>query len=136
MPKRKSVSEVKTNYVEYRLKDNGWSNAYFGEKIMEKGRGWITEWKRGKNLPSPEEAARMCAILQMTPEEILTEQADIELVQSLIDSQRSEQKEKPAPVGDELSETDIRKMLSKMSSSDLLKVIAEATEELRKKDAL
>lgn len=126
MPKRKSVSEVKTDYIEYRLKNNGWSNAYFGEKIMEKGRGWITEWKRGKNLPSPEEAARMCAILQVTPEEILTDPADIELVQSLIDSQRPAQKEKadlPKEIGlsparqkliasiDELSDEQCEKLL-------------------------
>ena len=55
---------------------------------MKKSRGWITEWKRAKNFPSPEEAARMCAMLQTTPEEILTEQADIELVRGLLEQER------------------------------------------------
>lgn len=63
---------------------------------MGKGRGWITEWKRERNLPSPEEAARMCAILQVEPEEILSEPSDIELVRSLIEQERGIKKD-PIP---------------------------------------
>ena len=70
------------------VEGKGWSKAYFSETVMKKSRGWITEWKRAKNFPSPEEAVRMCAILQTTPEEILTEQADIELVRGLIEQER------------------------------------------------
>ena len=66
----------------------GWSKAYFSETVMKKSRGWITEWKRAKNFPSPEEAVRMCVMLQTTPEEILTEQADIELVRGLLEQER------------------------------------------------
>ena len=51
---------------------------------------------RGKNLPSPEEASRICVLLQTTPEEILTEQADIELVRGLLEQER-EKKHKKAP---------------------------------------
>lgn len=40
------------------------------------------------SLRTPEEAARMCVLLQTTPEEILTEQADIELVRGLIEQER------------------------------------------------
>lgn len=70
------------------VEGKGWSKAYFSETVMKKSRGWITEWKRAKNFPSPEEAVRMCAILQTTPEEILTEQADIDLVRGLIEQER------------------------------------------------
>lgn len=44
-------------------------------------------------MPSPEEAARMCAILQVEPEEILTEPSDIELVRSLIEQERGIKKD-------------------------------------------
>ena len=47
-------------------------------------------------MPSPEEAARMCAILQVEPEEILTEPSDIELVRSLIEQERGIKKD-PIP---------------------------------------
>ena len=70
------------------VEGKGWSKAYFSETVMKKSRGWITEWKRAKNFPSPEEAVRMCVMLQTTPEEILTEQADIELVRGLLEQER------------------------------------------------
>lgn len=59
---------------------------------------WVSDLKRGRNLPSPEEAARMCVLLQTTPEEILVEEADIELVRSLIEREREKgiKKERPA----------------------------------------
>lgn len=83
------------------VEGKGWSKAYFSETVMKKSRGWITEWKRAKNFPSPEEAARMCAMLQTTPEEILTEQADIELVRGLLEQEREKgiKKERPAEGG-------------------------------------
>jgi transcriptional regulator with XRE-family HTH domain len=62
-------------------------------EMVGKHKNWISEVKRGRNLPSPEEAARMCGILQVTPEEILVEPEDIELVRGLIESQIPEQKE-------------------------------------------
>lgn len=78
-----NIEEV-TSLVE----GKGWSKAYFSETVMKKSRGWITEWKRAKNFPCPEEAVHMCAMLQTTPEEILTEQADIELVRGLLEQER------------------------------------------------
>ncbi len=47
-------------------------------------------------MPSPEEAARMCAILQVEPEEILTEPSDIELVRDKLEEAR-EKNTKKAP---------------------------------------
>lgn len=65
--------------------------------MVGKHKNWLSEVKRGRNLPSPEEAARMCAILNVTPEEILLEQADIDMVRGLIESQRTEQEKMPTP---------------------------------------
>lgn len=85
------------------------SNVVFCEAM---GRGeqctWVSDWKRNKNLPSPEEAARMCVLLNAAPEDILlgtgeteaeTEklQADIALVRDLLSQQRTESEKKSAP---------------------------------------
>ena len=75
------------------------SNVVFCEAMGFTGRdSWVSDLKRGRNLPSPEEAARMCVLLQTAPEEILSEEADIELVRSLIEQERkkSVKKERPA----------------------------------------
>lgn len=75
--------------------------------MVGKHKNWLSEVKRGRNLPSPEEAARMCAILNVTPEEILLEQADIDMVRGLIESQRTEQEKMPTPE-DELEQEFVR----------------------------
>ena len=91
---------------------------------MGKGRGWITEWKRERNLPSPEEAARMCAILQVEPEEILTEPSDIELVRSLIEQERGIKKD-PTREGEVVSPAaqEILDFLDSASGEELADVI-------------
>lgn len=107
----------------------GWSKAYFSETVMKKSRGWITEWKRGKNFPSPEEAARMCILLQTTPEEILTEQIDIELVRDLLEQERgkSAKKERPAD-GEALTDKqkEAIEFIKSLSDDDLRRFIAAA----------
>lgn len=65
---------------------------------MGRGRGWITEWKRGRNLPSPAEAARMCELLHTTPEDILTDAEDVTLVRSLLE--QAEKNNAPAPIAE------------------------------------
>lgn len=108
---RRSTVDLNLNIVNAKIKEQCRSYIVFCEKMGRKSGKWVSDWNRKdkdgnptpKNLPSPEEAARMCAILQVTPEEILTEPEDIELVKSLIESQRPEdQKEKPALNEDEL----------------------------------
>lgn len=58
----------------------------------------MTDWRRGKGLPSPEEAAQMCVLLDAEPEDILLAtgntdeetaklQADIALVRELVEKQ-------------------------------------------------
>lgn len=86
------------------------SNVVFCEEMgRPKQKTWVTGWSNKpnpKNLPSPEEAARMCILLETTPEEILlhegknkTEtdkyQEDIKLVRELIEREM-EMKRAPA----------------------------------------
>ena len=73
------------------------TEAAFSRKF-EKHNRWVSELRRGRSMPTREEAARMCVLLQTTPEEILTEEADIELVRGLIEQEREKgiKKERPA----------------------------------------
>lgn len=97
MSKRTTV-KVDIERIEIIIKANGWRNSYFAEVIMKKQRGWVSEWKRGKNFPSPEEAARMCILLKTTPDEILLHEGetpeetakcleDIEAVRKLVEAE-------------------------------------------------
>lgn len=54
--------------------------------MIGKHKRWLSEVRRGKNLPSPEEAAKMCTLLGVEPEEILTEPVDIERVIGLLEN--------------------------------------------------
>ena len=108
------------------VEGKGWSKAYFSETVMKKSRGWITEWKRAKNFPSPEEAVHMCAMLQTTPEEILTEQADIELVRGLLEQEREKGiKKDPIPKDEAVSPAaqEILDFLDSASGEELADVI-------------
>ena len=111
MPKRKTVT-LNLDFVLSKIKTTFRSNIVFCEKLGKK-QYWVTDWKRGKNLPSPEEAAQMCLLLNTTPEEILlgvgeTEedtaelQADIALVRGLIEQEREKQgiKKDPTQTGE------------------------------------
>lgn len=108
------------------VEGKGWSKAYFSETVMKKSRGWITEWKRAKNFPSTEEAVRMCVMLQTTPEEILTEQADIELVRGLLEQEREKGiKKDPIPKDGAVSSAaqEIFDFLDSASGEELADVI-------------
>ena len=100
------------------VEGKGWSKAYFSETVMKKSRGWITEWKRAKNFPSPEEAVRMCVMLQTTPEEILTEQADIELVRGLLEPEREKGIKKDPIPKDEAEDSETAELRDIWSSAD------------------
>ena len=54
--------------------------------MIGKHKRWLSEVRRGKNLPSPEEAAKMCTLLGVEPKEILTEPVDIERVIGLLEN--------------------------------------------------
>ena len=73
------------------IKEKFRSNVVFTKEVRGKDKsGWISEWRRGKNFPSPEESARMCILLETTPEEILLHEGetDEETAKCLEDIQR------------------------------------------------
>lgn len=45
---------------------------------FENRTSWVSDLKRGRNLPSPKEAAKMCSLLKKSPEEILLHQGETE----------------------------------------------------------
>lgn len=108
MSRRKTVG-INLEIVQPKIKSKFRNYTIFCE-AMGRGSYWVPGWKQGKNLPSPEEAARMCVLLQTTPEEILlhsgpTEEKtqkcleDIEEVKRLIEVERGRnvKKETPGP---------------------------------------
>lgn len=88
--KRNTVA-VDCEEINPKIKENGWSNASFS-RLVGKYPSWYGEVKRGNNLPSPEEAAKMCILLQTTPEEILLEPEDIALVNDLLEQEKGAKK--------------------------------------------
>lgn len=126
MAKRDTV-KVKIDKILELTAENGWSAATLSKRVGKHER-WISEVKRGKNLPSPEEAAQMCALLQTTPEEILTEPADIELVNGLIEQEREKHKKIPATTGGEMTDTqkEAWALIQKYDDEKLKRFIAAA----------
>lgn len=88
--KRNTVA-VDCEKINPKIKENGWSNASFS-RLVGKYPSWYGEVKRGNNLPSPEEAMRMCVLLQTTPEEILLDPEDIALVNDLLEQEKGTKK--------------------------------------------
>lgn len=111
---------INVPFVESLIDSKGWSNGYFGEKIMGKSRGWVAEWKRKKdgiptpkNLPTHEEAAKICIVFDATPDDILLHEGktpeetakcleDIETVRKLVETVRAkENAHDPKTVGED-----------------------------------
>ena len=110
------------------------SNVVFCEAMGFTGRdSWVSDLKRGRNLPSPEEAARMCVLLQTTPEEILSEEADIELVRGLLEQERENGAEKECPADGEAPDQDrlIEIIKGNRDKAFLLKVLNELNKSLQ-----
>lgn len=84
MPKRDTV-QPNVDSIAEKVSAKSWSEASFS-KMIGKHKRWLSEVRRGKNLPSPEEAAKMCTLLGVEPEEILTEPVDIERVIGLLEN--------------------------------------------------
>lgn len=116
------------------IKEKFRSNVVFTKEVRGKDKsGWISEWRRGKNFPSPEEAARMCILLETTPEEILLHEGetdeetakcleDIQRVKELVEELR---KEEPVLIGASLPITREawEAEAEKWSDEDLLKAM-------------
>ena len=145
MGKRKTVA---INYKKtiVAIKEEYRNNTIFCEKynsIMRTNRTtkWVSEWKRGRNLPSPEEAAQMCLLLHTTPEEILltegeTEketaqyQEDIALVHELMEEMQGG-KEAPAAEGEGAKETISNFIDTTTDRAALLEIISKASKKLQ-----
>lgn len=108
MAKRKTVN-VNTDKIIFLAEANEWNKAAFARKVGKHSR-WLSEVARGRNLPSPEEAAQMCLLLHTNPEEILLAegetaeekaqyQEDIALVRELMEEMQGAKKA-PAAKGE------------------------------------
>lgn len=139
MAKRKTVN-VNTDKIIFLAEANEWNKAAFARKVGKHSR-WLSEVARGRNLPSPEEAAQMCLLLHTTPEEILlTEgktaeetakrQEDIALVQGLLEEMQGAKK---APgISAEGSKEAISNFISTTNDrAALLAIISEASKKLQ-----
>lgn len=114
MPKKYTVKvnyEAIVDAIDNHKVYRGNNTSFCLDMGFENRTSWVSDLKRGRNLPSPEEAAQMCVLLQTTPDEILLHQGeteeqtakcqkDIALVRGLIDQQGA----KKAPT--EISERD------------------------------
>ncbi len=127
-----SVKQKLFDLIDLYCKNEDITVAAFSRKVGKHNR-WISEVKRGRNLPSPEEAARMCILLETTPEEILLHEGetdeetakclkDIQQVKELVAELR---KEEPVLIGASLPITREawEAEAEKWSDEDLLKAM-------------
>lgn len=127
-----SVKQKLFDLIDLYCKNEDITVAAFSRKVGKHNR-WISEVKRGRNLPSPEEAARMCILLKTTPEEILLHEGetDEKTAKCLEDIQRVKelvaelQKEEPVLIGASLPITREawEAEAEKWSDEDLLKAM-------------
>ena len=144
MPKRKTVkisyNKVK-NAIDCHKIYRGNNTSFCLDMGFENRTSWVSDLKRNRNLPSPEEAAKMCLLLNTTPEEILltegeTEketaqrQEDIALVQELLEEMQ-EAKNAPATEGEGAKETISNFISTTNDRAALLAIISEASKKLQ-----
>lgn len=110
MPKRDTV-QPNVDSIAEKVSAKSWSEASFS-KMIGKHKRWLSEVRRGKNLPSPEEAAKMCTLLGVEPEEILTEPVDIERVIGLLENGAKETPDPKIEGFSELQQAAIQFVLS------------------------
>lgn len=136
MSKRTTV-KVDIDRIEIIIKANGWRNSYFAEVIMKKQRGWVSEWKRGKNFPSPEEAARMCILLKTTPDDILLHEGktqeetakcleDIETVRKLVEAEGTKKAPDPKTEGVSLTVQELFDFIDTATDAELNELLRYA----------
>ena len=139
MAKRKTVN-VNTDKIILLAEANEWNKAAFARKVGKHSR-WFSEVARGRNLPSPDEAAAICLLLHTPPEEILltegeTEketaqyQEDIALVHQLMEKMQGG-KEAPAAEGEGSKEAASNFIKATNDRAALLALINEATKKLQ-----
>lgn len=145
MPKKKTV-ELNIPVVLDLIKKEFRSNVVFCEKMGRASGKWVSDWCRKdqdenpkpKNLPSPEEAAKMCLLLDTTPDEILLaegdtaeetakRQADIEMVRELLEELKADQGAKKAPTGNIADGRDLEfaELLGKLTDAEKYVILAQ-----------
>lgn len=109
MPKKYTVKvnyEAIVSAIDNHKVYRGNNTSFCLDMGFENRTSWVSDLKRGRNLPSPEEAARMCILLKTTPDEILLHDGetpeetakclqDIETVRKLVEAKGI--KETPDP---------------------------------------
>lgn len=127
-----SVKQKLFDLIDLYCKNEDITVAAFSRKVGKHNR-WISEVKRGRNLPSPEEAARMCILLETTPEEILLHEGetdeetakcleDIQRVKELVAELRKEEAV-PTTTGLPITREAWEAEAEKWSDEDLLKAM-------------
>lgn len=102
-------------------------------EAMEEPPYWITELKRGKAVITPQKAARMCILLETTPEEILLHEGetdeetakcleDIQRVKELVEELRKEEAV-PTTTGLPITREAWEAEAEKWSDEDLIKAM-------------
>lgn len=136
MSKRTTV-KVDIERIEIIIKANGWRNSYFAEVIMKKQRGWVSEWKRGKNLPSPEEAAHICLVFDVSPDDILLHEGktpeetekcleDIETVRKLVEAEGTKKAPDPKTEGVSLTVQELFDFIDTATDAELNELLRYA----------
>lgn len=125
--KRKTVTPNLTVLLPM-IREKCRSYVVFTKEIRGKDNsGWVTEWGRGSNYPSPEEAAHICIFLNTTPDDILLHEGktpeetekclkDIETVRKLVEAEGA--KKAPAAEG-EGSDGKIAQFIRSASAEEL-----------------
>ena len=152
MPKKYTVKvnyEAIVDAIDNHKVYRGNNTSFCLDMGFENRTSWVSDLKRGRNVPSPEEAAKMCSLLKKTPEEILLHQGeteeqtakcqkDIARVRDLLDQQRQgAKKEAPDPtiegrrstVSSFIRESDDASVLL-----DIMNEVAQKLKELEKKN--
>lgn len=93
---KRTVVKVDFEKVAHLIEKTEWSKAAFARLVGKHSR-WLSDVSKGNNLPSPEEASRMCILLKTTPDDILLHEGstpeetakcleDIETVRKLVEA--------------------------------------------------
>lgn len=96
MAKRDTV-KLDCDKIDILRKANQWNQSAFSRKVG-KYSSWYSEVLRNKNLPSPEEAAHICLVFDVSPDDILLHEGetqeetakcleDIEAVRKLVETE-------------------------------------------------
>lgn len=131
---RKKTVKLNLPVVDRLIKEHCRSNVVFCEKMgRSTHKTWVTDWHRVKDgkpapkgFPSPEEAVKMCSLLNTMPEEILTEPDDIALVRDLIEQEQAKQgikKDLPQGEAEELDISNWERQAENWSDADITKAM-------------